>query len=331
MKHNRVREVSMEVTVGAFMFMVLLALAVFTIILSRQSFLQKTYFYEVTFDEILGLREGDNIYLRGVAQGKIRKITLGDRDVVVRMGLDRELKLHEDYRMEIVASSVFGGRVLHIFEGSETAPRLAGGTPLRGVMPVDLIEQATRTVHMIKTTLDEGGMLENLRSGSERLNAILGRIDRGEGSVGKLLTEDAVYNDIKAITDNLKSVSDQIARGQGTLGKFLADDGRMYYDVAQVVTNLEVATRNLSEGKGLLGKLLSEDETLYNDLRESAAAIRDLTTSLNEGQGTLGKLVRDDELYEDAKLLLKELHATIDDFRETAPITTFTSVLFGAF
>ena len=82
MKHNRVREVSMEVTVGAFMFMVLLALAVFTIILSRQSFLQKTYFYEVTFDEILGLREGDNIYLRGVAQGKIRKITLGDRDVV---------------------------------------------------------------------------------------------------------------------------------------------------------------------------------------------------------------------------------------------------------
>lgn len=331
MKRNRIREVSMEVTVGAFMFMILLALAVFTIILSRQSFLQKTYYYEATFDEILGLREGDNVYLRGVAMGKIRKITVQERDVKVRVGLDRELRLHQDYRLEILPSSMLGGRYLHVYEGSETAPALAAGTALHGVTPVDLIDQATRTVQMIKSTLDEGGMLENLRSGSERLNAILGRIDRGEGSIGKLLTEDTVYNDIKAITDNLKSVSDQIARGQGTLGKFLADDGRLYNEVGLVVTNLEVATHNLAAGKGLVGKLLSDDETLYNDLRESAAAIREMTTAMNEGQGTLGKLVRDDELYEDAKLLLRELRATIDDFRETAPITTFTSILFGAF
>ena len=41
--------------------------------------------------------------------------------------------------------------------------------------------------------------------------------------------------------------------------------------------------------------------------------------------------MKDDELYEEAKLLLQEIRATVDDFRETTPITTFTSVFFGAF
>ncbi|MBN2560002.1 MAG: hypothetical protein JXQ75_03630, partial [Phycisphaerae bacterium] len=58
---------------------------------------------------------------------------------------------------------------------------------------------------------------------------------------------------------------------------------------------------------------------------------REVATKLNSGEGTLGKLAQDDELYEEAKRLLHELRATVDDFRETAPITTFTSIFFGAF
>ena len=42
MKRKKIRELSMEVMVGTFMFAVLLALCIFTIVLSRENFFQKT-------------------------------------------------------------------------------------------------------------------------------------------------------------------------------------------------------------------------------------------------------------------------------------------------
>ena len=45
----------------------------------------------------------------------------------------------------------------------------------------------------------------------------------------------------------------------------------------------------------------------------------------------LGKLLADDELYLQFEALLREGRATVDDMRETSPVTTFTSIFFGAF
>ena len=57
-KYNK--DLSIEVHVGFFMFIILIALGIFTIVLSRQNFLQKRYPVEVAFGEISGLRDGDN-------------------------------------------------------------------------------------------------------------------------------------------------------------------------------------------------------------------------------------------------------------------------------
>jgi len=42
-------------------------------------------------------------------------------------------------------------------------------------------------------------------------------------------------------------------------------------------------------------------------------------------------LIEDDGLYEDAEKLVGEVRAAVDDIRETSPVVTFTSILFGAF
>ena len=330
MKRSRIREVSMEVTVGAFMFMILLALGVFTIILSRQSLFKPTIYYEVSFRSILGVREGDNVYLRGVIVGKVDDVVVEKRSVRLRLALDRELELHENYKVEILPSSMLGGRYLSVEEGDEDRPLVAQGTVLSGVTPVDLIDEATRTVTSIREAL-EGGVLEDVRTIVSNANVIVARAERGEGTLGKLLVEEAVYDDIKAVTANLRDISDRLDKGQGSLGRLLADDGKIYEDIEVVVANLRQTSQNLADGKGLLGKLLSEDDTIYDDLRASALAIREVTESLNRGEGTLGKLLRENDVYDETKMLLRELRATIDDFRETAPVTTFTSIFLGAF
>lgn len=330
MRRERIRETSMEVTVGAFLFMVLLALGVFTIILSRQSLFERTVYYEVTFRTVLGVREGDNVYLRGVIIGKVDDVIVERHGVRVRLALSRPLDLRENYRIEILPSSLLGGRYLEIEEGDEDRPAIPPGTPLVGTTPKDLLDEATRTVASIRETL-EGGVLDNVRTIVSNVNSIVARVERGEGTLGRLVRDEAVYNDARAIVANVRDISERLNRGEGSLGRLLSDDGSIYRDIEQTAANLRKASDDLAQGRGLLGKLISSEDTTYEDLRATVASIRDIAESVQRGEGTIGKLLRETEVYEDLKQALRELRATIDDFRETAPITTFTSIFLGAF
>lgn len=331
MKRNRIRVISLEVVVGAFMFMVILALGAFTIILSRQSLFKTTVRYEISFPGVMGIREGDNVLLRGVTVGKIERIQATHSDVRVTVALDRELELREDYSIEILSASMLGGRLVSIDEGDDIHPLLPPDTPLVGRLPVDLIEEATRVVTSIRDAL-ENGILADARTIISNANSIVARVERGEGSLGKLLNEDELYNDVRAVAANLRSVSDRLDQGEGSIGRLLADDGKIYEDIEAVTANLRKVSDDLAAGKGLLGKLLSEqDDGVYEDLRATAQAIREVAEGINRGDGTLGKLITDDDIYDEAKLLLRELRATVDDFRETVPVTTFTSIFLGAF
>lgn len=286
----------MEVTVGAFMFMVLLALGFFTIVLSRENIFTKSYRLEVVFANVKGLREGDNAFVRGVDVGKIRSLQIKNDGVHVVVTLSQPVTLREDYKIEILPSSVLGGRYLNIYEGTETLAPVAKGVLIKGIPPVDLIDEATRTTQLIKKALEEGGILENL----------------------------------KGTMAQLKTLTTELAEGKGTLGKLMTDD-KMYGDLQEIAANLKDVSKRLAGGKGTIGKLLSEDDQLYQNLNDAAASIKQIGESITGGEGTLGKLTKDDELYQEAKLLLQEIRAAIDDLRETTPITTFTSVFFGAF
>ncbi len=296
MKRSRIEEMSIEVTVGAFMFMILLALGFFTIILSRENMFKKTYPIDIVFESVMGLREGDNVFVKGVDVGKIKTLTVEEEGVHLVANLEIAVNIHEDYRVEILPSSVLGGRYLHLYEGSKTSPILPEGTVLVGLQPIDLIDEASETIMLVKNALDEGGVLDNLKATMEQFKIVTTRLSEGKGTLGKLLAEDDIYDELHEIVSNLNEVS-----------------------------------QRLSDGKGTLGKLMAEDDRLYEDLAGAASAIKELTTSMNEGEGTIGKLVKDDAVYEELQMLLHEIRATVDDYRETSPISTFTTILFGAF
>jgi phospholipid/cholesterol/gamma-HCH transport system substrate-binding protein len=296
MKRSRLQETSMEVTVGAFMFMILLALGFFTIVLSRQNIFSPSYKIDVVFENVKGLREGDNVFVRGVSIGKIKTLQIKPDGVHVNVNLEQPVELHEDYAIEILPSSVLGGRYLNIYEGSHSTPMISKGAVVIGLTPVDLIDEATKTIQIVKKALEEGKIIENLKSTMAQLNDVTAKLSKGEGTIGKLMTDDQVYNDLHEITANLKDISDRAAHGRGTIGK-----------------------------------LLSEDDALYTNLTAAAESIRNISASIEKGDGTLGKLIKDDKLYEEVTLTLHEARAAIDDFREAAPITTFSSIFFGAF
>lgn len=295
-KKSYIHQSITELTVGFFVFAILGALILFTIILSYDNIFTKNFKMDVTFDNVTGLIRGDKVYVQGVDVGRVNELSIRPDGVHVNLTLKYDVNLREGYDIQVKPSSVLGGKYISIYEGPRDAAPLAEGTEIVGRSPVDFMEEASQALTSIRSSLDEGGLLGNLEATMANLKVISDRLAQGEGTVGKLLTEEQVYADLKQVVADLKEVSGRLSRGEGTVGK-----------------------------------LLSSDETVYNDLKSTLSSINDSMQKISAGQGTLGKLVNDDALYNEIMKALAETRAMFDDLRETSPVTTMTSVFFGSF
>jgi phospholipid/cholesterol/gamma-HCH transport system substrate-binding protein len=306
------REVTIEIIVGLFMFIVLIALGVFTIVLSRENLLKKTYQYEFVFPEISGLREGDNVFLRGMNVGRVQQTQLDESKVTVYVTLDVPLTLRRGYRIEVVNASMLGGKNLKVYEGPDNAPKIGDKVTILGMQPADIIEELGAAV--------------------DGLQAMIDAVNQGQGTLGKLLNDDTMYDNMVAVSEDLKAMSARVEGGEGTLGRLLVkDDGQLYEDSKAFMANLREVSQDIAEGKGALGQMISGGDDAYADMQSAMENIRSITEAINKGDGTLGRLVRDAELYDETALLVEDVRAAVDDLREASPITSFGSVLFGAF
>ena len=226
MKRNRMRELSMEVLVGTFMFVALLSLCVFTIVLSRENVFKKTYPFEVVFADVMGLRDGDNVMMRGMTVGKVKALILQDDGVRVLAALQRPIHLKKDYSIDVVFSSVLGGRYMQISEGSPALEGLAPGTAIKGTTPQDVMAL------MSAVAVD--------------LKDITGKINAGQGTIGKLVNEDTFYNDARASLANLNAITDKINHGEGTLG-LLVNDESLYLEVKQMINDIRATVDEMRE------------------------------------------------------------------------------------
>lgn len=87
--------------------------------------------------------------------------------------------------------------------------------------------------------------MENIEMASESASAIAGRIERGEGTLGKLVKDDELY-------ESVSSVTAKIDRGEGTLGKLVHDD-KLYDSFA-----------NVAEGAGKSFRVVDDLRTIMD-------------------------------------------------------------------
>jgi len=339
------KEVSVEILVGFFMLVAITALIYFTAVLSHEKLFSSNYRYEVVFPDVGGLHHGDNVVLRGMTIGRVGGVRLKDHKVLVDLVLTVPLELHKGYQIDVIDSSMLGGKNLRINEGNMSNPLIDKDEVILGNKPLNMIAELGEAVSGLKKmvgsiTKGEGSLgklmsnpdlYDNINKTAENLKIITAKINAGEGTLGRLMVDDQVYTDLSKISKNLSLLTDRLQKGEGSIGKLLTDDGQLYVDARKTLSNLQLVSANLAEGKGTLGKLMASDDTVYTDLAATLSSIRKITDSIDKGEGTLGKLVRDAKLYDETTLLVEDVRAAVDDLREASPITSFGSVIFGAF
>jgi phospholipid/cholesterol/gamma-HCH transport system substrate-binding protein len=348
MSANRRQDVTVEIVVGAFVFAVLLVLAMFSIAIGKSNLFRETYPLTVWFPDVGGLKDGENVLMRGLKVGIVKKIQIsdsGEGGVDVLLQLDREVALHEDYRVEAVSSSMLGGMRVNLHEGTLGKPLLPAGTALRGHMPTDLMTAAGALVDDVRGALNEEGILRDLKASIANIKVITDRAVNGTGLVARLLNEDALYQEARAVirsvdkaATDLAAITADVREGRGLLGSLLSETNNVYDTVRAIVSNANVVAENLAvvserieRGEGTVGKLLSADDALYQDLRSAVAGLKEAAGTFERNDSTISRLFKEDKLYQEVRQLVQDARATIDDFRETSPLTTFSSIFFGAF
>ncbi len=310
-----------EVRVGLFLVVAFLILIVFFELVGKATLFTPMVEYKSSFKSIPSLKVGVPVRLAGVDVGSVRNIRVVGARVEVDFNVKPNTPVKTDSIATIKLTSLLGTNYVDLTFGSPQAPVAPPGSFLQSSEPPDLntllarLNDAAGEIQTLAKQFNEGlgKSMEPIASAFQSMDKIAKRIENGQGTLGKLITDDRLYVQIQGIAENLNKVSDQIARGQGTLGK-LATDDTLYKEMRSLTTDLRGSAgtfnrmmKDVESGHGTLGKLV-KDESLYNEAKQTLAdarttlgSFRSMSQKISQGQGTLGKLLNDETMYNDMK------------------------------
>lgn len=272
---------------------VILVVLIFMMTGSR-GFFAKEFQLKTFVADSASLTVGAPVRVNGIQAGNVTDIHLTNetaetRKVEIVMAIDESFKdrIPADSQASIDPEGVFGDKFVAISLGKETAMVQPGG---------EIPSLDTREFQEVVN--QSYSVLTSLRSITARVDKIMEEVEKGQGTIGKLLVDEQLYNRLDGVVAKADNVVAKIDKGEGTLGRFLTDDS-IYEQVYQTTQRVDTLVADVQAGNGTVGMLL-KDPRVYEDARRLMANANRMVDGINAGEGTLGKLVKDDAVYNHA-------------------------------
>ncbi len=136
-----------NVAVGLFLVIGILALAYLSIRLGRVSFFGSTgYLVSVDFPAVGGLKAGSSVEIAGVPIGRVESIGLVDYQARVVLRLNRGVQIQEDSIASIKTKGLIGERYIRISPGGSEKIVPPNGRIREVEPPVDLEELLSKYI-----------------------------------------------------------------------------------------------------------------------------------------------------------------------------------------
>ncbi len=289
------REGRLALTVGTFVLVALIALAVSILSLTTERGLfAREYRLEAPFENVLGLQTGAPVWLAGKEVGRVESIqfTPGDDQSPVLATLAIDTEVQDFIRSDSIASigtiGVLGDSYVELTVGSESATVLREGEMLETLTPVNM-NQA-----MAKVT----AAVDSFRELSENLNVAVEQFADADGGAKVASAVDAVSEAVI-----------EIREGDGLIHQLIFEDFGVegVQSLERTFVAMESVMREIAEGEGILHTLIYErprDQDVVNQVMMAGARLNSILGKIDAGEGTLGLLVNDPAVYEELTTLL---------------------------
>ncbi len=143
----------------------------------------------------------------------------------------------------------------------------------------------------------------------------------------RVITDDftVISKNLTSTSVNIDDIASTVNSGQGSLGKLVRDDA-LYDSMVEFMESAETLMERMNGNDSTLGMLMN-DSTLYENLSVTAGNLRFITDQMASGKGTLGRLMTDEELYTDMRETLQSANKAMQGIEEQTPISVFGTVL----
>src|SRR3954470_9586733 len=215
-----------SIRVGLLVSVALVVLMVFLFFIgSEQKIFARKNEYEVRFDTVAGLAEGNPVRISGVTVGVVKDIQLPRdpkaRDVQISLMVDRKYaeRIRGDSRARLKKLGLLAGdNYIDITPGSPRFDALEPGS----IIPA---QRQTNVDQLISSGED---LVDNFVQISYSLKNVLARIDRGEGLLGELTTapetKQRITDTFLTTLNKTNAILSHVESGHGVGGKLVYDD-----------------------------------------------------------------------------------------------------------
>ena len=314
----------------------LIALAIASVLIFMVSgtggFFWQRYSIKTVFSDISGLKEGAPVRVAGVEVGSVKKMDfVGDKvEVTMEVSKEQMSRITDRSSASLGSVSLLGEAAIDVTANSQGTPIPEWGYVRSGPPPGSLstaAEAATRSLETTNTLLEEvrqgrgtlgklvtdDALYRQLNDFVASAEAVTRGINAGRGTLGRLATNPAAAASLERSLQNLEMVTARIRNGEGSLGQLLNDDA-LSKSVTSATSNLDAITGRINKGEGTAGKLITDAE-LYNRLNSMADRRDKLTAALSQGEGTAGQLLHDKRLYENMNGAVTQLQDLLKEIK----------------
>lgn len=182
----------LELKVGVFIFIGMVSLATFVLLIGDFKMWASGYRINFLFNFINGVKIGAPVRFSGVDVGEVKDITFvfkpqeNKTKVQITGWIRKEIKVPIDSTVWVNTLGLLGEKYVEIIPGEDYA-HLITDQPLIGEEPIATHEIA-KLAKNIATDLDES----------------IVRIKNKEGTIGKLLYDDAIYKELEALIRDVR-------------------------------------------------------------------------------------------------------------------------------
>ncbi|MDH3938693.1 MAG: hypothetical protein OEV68_15320, partial [candidate division Zixibacteria bacterium] len=180
----------------------------------------------------------------------------------------------------------------------ELDPGRPGGVPIENgaIVPTRDAGSAQAMFLEGERALSEAGdMVSNL-------DDVLARMNRGDGTLGKLSTDDKLYTDMTALLARLTKLTAALQKNQE----------RIVSSIEQTSNAVTGLADRVDSNSGTLGRLMN-DPALYDNLATTSARLDSVIHKINTAEGSLGLLVADTALYIEAVNMMARINNLVTD------------------
>jgi len=268
---------------GIFIFLGSTLLVVLIFLLgNKDQLFTPTFNVKTYFQNTGGLRNGASVRFGGIDVGAVKDVRVvndGTGRIEISMRIRDEIRpfIKKDSRASIETEGLVGNKVIMITMGSDNVGVISDGGTILSKEPLSFADIIEETQGIMAYTKD---MTKNLAE-------IVYKVNQGDGTIGKIINDDQLYNAAANLTNsadrNLNSITDDM-KGVialfDELGKGVND---VVNNVNNIVTKIDTILEGVSEGKGLLGSLVSgkgrEGESINQILDNLVVVSEDAKTS----------------------------------------------------